>query len=1084
MIRKMPFLLFPICLLFILCSIPVSAQVSHTIHGKVVDAATGLPIAGATVQEKGSASGTATDESGLYKLNVSANSKPVIVFSFVGYQNHEVKVGTSGVANISLEAGTSALNEIVVIAYSSEKKKDITGAVSVVNMDNLSRQPTGLVTEQLQGQASGVTVITSGQPGADPQIRIRGINTFGNNSPLFVVDGTPTQNIADLNVNNIASMQVLKDAGAASIYGSRASNGVIIITTKRGSGKVVVHYDGYYGTQLPKSGNVWNLLNPQEEANLTWIAQKNSGSATPSSPLYGNGATPILPDYITPAGAMAGSPLVDPSLYNVNPNYTDISSYNNFYRITPANKTGTDWYHEVFKQAPMQRQNISVSGGGDKGSYLFSMGYLDQKGSLINTYLKRYTVRSNAQYIVSKHIRIGENLETSISHNPTINDIPTENNFQGTSAIFFTMQISPIIPVHDIKGNYGGVYGTGLNGPNPVAIQRRTANNADVANRLLGNVYADVQFLNDFTFHTSLGGDNYSGARHSFNYPTYENAGNSTVNSFTQSSYSGFNWTWTNTLTYAKQIGQNHHLSAMLGTEAYQSKTESLTGTTQGYLSFDPNYTTLSSGSGVKTNGSGRTMESLSSAFGRIDYSFKDKYLFSGTLRRDGSSKFINYQYGWFPAVSAGWRISQENFMKNYAWITDMKIRGSWGMMGNQLNVNADNGYSTYLLNINSAYYDIAGTNNTNQSGLQVGQNGNPNARWEKDYSTNIGLDATFWNGRFNLTADYYQKDIQGLLYNPAQPGTAGLGNAPFINVAGVKNNGIDMSLTYHQNLSKKLKLDAGLILTTYHNEITQVTDQANYFWTNDQRHYGSNFIRNEVGHAIGSFYGYKITGFWNSAADIATADQAAQKETGNTTAIYQPDEAVGRFRYADLNGDQHITDSDRTFLGNPNPKFSYGLNLRLTYGQFDMSMFFYGVHGNDLWNVTKYWTDFSGYAEAKSKTALYNSWSPTHQNAKVSLPELGQYQSTNGAPNSYYIENGSYLKLKNIEIGYTFPVSLLKNIGIDRFRVYFQATNVFTVTKYSGIDPEVSGSVTDFGVDEGIYPNMRQFLGGISLSF
>jgi TonB-linked SusC/RagA family outer membrane protein len=1076
------FILFPLGFLFYYQ--PVSAQTHHIIRGKVTDATTNLPIAGVTVQAKGASAGTTTDDNGAYTLDVIGNGNPVIVFSYVGYQGHEMKVGNSGLANISLQSGTSSLNEVVVTAYSSEKKKDITGAVSVVNMDNLSRQPESLVTEQLQGQASGVTVITSGQPGADPQVRIRGINTFGNNSPLYVVDGVPTQNIADLNVNDIASMQVLKDAGAASIYGSRASNGVVIITTKRGNSNVMVHYDGYYGVQIPKSGNVWNLLNPQEEANLTWIALKNSGQTNPSSTLYGNGATPVLPDYVAPVGAMAGDSSVNPALYNVNPNYTDINEYNNFYRITPANKSGTDWYHQVFKNAPMQSHNISVSGGGDKGSYLFSMSYLNQQGSLINTYLKRYTIRSNSQYIVSKNIRIGENLETSITHNPTISDIPTDGNLQGTSAIFYTMQISPIIPVYDIKGNYGGVYGTGLNGPNPVAIQQRTANNQDVQNRLLGNVYADVQFLKYFTFHTSFGGDNFSGAAHSFNYPTYENSGNNTVNSFTQSSYNGFNWTWTNTLTYAKQFGADHHLSVMIGTEAYKAQTESLTGTTQSYLSFDPNYTTLSSGSGVQTNGSGRTMESLSSIFGRVDYSYKDKYLFNATLRRDGSSKFVTYQYGWFPAVSAGWRISQEDFMKNAAWVTDLKLRGSWGVMGNQLNVNGDNGYYTYVLNINEAYYDIAGTNNINQSGLQVGQIGNPNAKWEKDYSTNIGFDATLWNGRFSLTADYYQKNIEGLLYNPSEPGTAGLGNAPFINVAGVKNNGFDMSLTYHHNFSKKLKLDAGFILTTYHNVITQVTDQANYFWTNDQRHYGSDFIRNQVGHAIGSFYGYQIAGFWNSAADIAAADLNAQKATGNASAVYQPDEAVGRFRYADVNGDNQITDSDRTFLGNPNPKFSYGLNLHLTYGQFDMSMFFYGVQGNNLWNVTKFWTDFSGFAEAKSKTALYDSWSPTHQNAKVSIPETGQYQSTNGAPNSYYVENGSYLKLKNIEIGYTLPASMLKKIGIDRFRIYIQAANVFTITKYSGVDPEISGSVTDFGVDEGIYPNMRQFLGGISLTF
>jgi TonB-linked SusC/RagA family outer membrane protein len=1089
MIRKLNYLLGAACLMLLLIGQQAVAQTMTTIKGQVTDAATHLPIAGVTVQEKGGSQATVTDEKGEYTLKVHGTARLLLLFTYVGYATQESNVGRSGIANIALQEGATALDQVVVTAYATEKKKDITGAVSVVNMDQLTKQPSALITDQLQGQASGVTVIQSGQPGVDPQIRIRGINTFGNNTPLYVVDGVPTTTIADINANDIASIQVLKDA-SASIYGSRASNGVIILTTKRGKGNVTVHYDAYYGSQMPKSGNVWNLLDPTEQADLEWQIMKNSGVANPSSPLYGNGATPVLPDYIAPEGAKEGDPSVSPSLYYVNPDYTDLSDYSSFYRITKANKTGTDWFHALSKNAPMTSHNLSVSGGSDKGSYLFSLSYLNQEGTIIETFLKRYSLRSNAEYNVSKNIRIGENLETSISHSPGYTSIAGVTNspisgFGPNSPIFYTMQTPPIIPVYDIKGNYGGVFGTGYNGPNAVAIMQRTANNKDVENRVFGNMYADVDFLRHFTFHTSFGGDNFSTSAHSFNYPTYENSGNSSTNSFSQNSTDGFSWTWTNTLTYHKQFGTDHSLKLLAGTEAYKLQTEFLGGTTFDFFSFDPNYTTLSSGTGTQTNYSGRNLEALTSEFGRLDYAYKDKYLLSATIRRDGSSKFVNDQYGWFPAVSAGWRLSEEPFMRNAPWINDLKIRASWGAMGNQLNVNADNGYFTFVPDKTGSYYDIGGTNNSNQAGFEVGQIANPNAIWEKDYTTNIGFDATLFHSKLDLSVDYYQKKISGLLFAPPVAGTQGLGSVPFRNIAGMKNEGLDLSANFHQDLTPKLRLDLGLTFTTYHNEITKVSDDVNYFYSADQRGFGSDFIRNEVGHPVGAFYGYKIAGFWNSAAQITAADAQAAQATGLANATYQADEAVGRFRYADVNKDGQITADDRTFLGNPNPKFNYGFNLKLNYEQFDLSLFFYGVQGNQIWNVTKFWTDFGGFAEAKSKTALYNSWTPQHMNAKAPIQESGSFASTNASPNSYYIESGSYFKLKNIQIGYSLSPGMLKKMGISRLRVYVQGANLFTVTKYSGLDPEISGGgVTDFGVDEGIYPTVRQVLAGINLNF
>lgn len=1066
----------------------IQNDADRQVHGRVTDDL-GNGLTGATVKLKGTNVATETDADGSFTIMVPEGNDGSLEVSFVGYQSLDVPILNRADVSIVLKKVVSKLDEIVVTGYGVQKKKDLTGAVSVVNMGDLISQPSGEVTSQLQGQASGVTVLGSGQPGSEPMIQIRGVNTFGNNTPLYVVDGVPTQSITDLNSNDIASMQILKDAGAASIYGSRASNGVIIITTKKGNGKVKVQYNAYYGRQYPKSGNVWNILNPQEMAQLKFIAFANSGTpisdASPDA-LYGKGPEPILPDYIQPAGVMEGDPSTDPSLYNVDPNFTTDDEYNNFYRIVKANKLGTDWYHAIFKDAPISNQGLSVSGGGDKGNYLFSFNYFNQQGTLINTYLKRYTIRSNSQYNLNKNIRVGENLSYTISDNPGVGVLSPD------APIGMAIREQPIIPVHDINGNFAGGYGPGLGDAlNPVAMQERTKNDKGLDFRLFGNMFVDVDFLKNFTAHTSFGGDVPSGWYHSFSYPQYENVENSTANSYSAGAYSSFDWTWTNTLTFHKIFAEAHDVKILVGSESHMEKGNSVGGTTIDYFSFDPNYVNLSTGSGVQTNNSSRYQNSLFSLFGRIDYMFKDKYLLGATLRRDGSSVFLNNRFGWFPAVSAAWRLSQENFMKNVSWITDLKIRGSWGIMGNQFNVGANNAFTLYNSNRSTSFYDINGTNNSTVMGFQPSQIGNPNAKWESDVNANIGLDATLFNGHIDISADYYRKDIKDLLYNPELPGVAGVAAQPFVNVANMKNEGIDLSISGNTNITHDLRLIAALTFTTYKNRIKKIADDVDYF-DMDSRRFGGTIIRNAVGQPVSSFFGYKIIGFWNSAAEIAAADATAQKATGDGDAEYQTDEGVGRFRYADVDGDGQITADDRTFLGNPNPKYSYGINIGLVYKNFDFSIFLYGVQGNQIWNDVRWWTDFySSFEGAKSKTALYDSWTPDHTNAKAPIQEnIGTF-STQGVPNSYFVENGAYLRAKNMQLGYTFHKSLLNKVGVDKFRVYIQAANLFTITKYSGIDPEIGAGdggdipgVTDFGIDDGAYPNQRQFLIGLNLAF
>ncbi len=1102
----------------VLSGFSVFAQKKVT--GKIISSLDKQPLVGATIQVKGTNVAVQTDADGAFAVEAKDNA--TLVITSVGFEKMEIPVaGRGALGEISMAAANSALNEVVVTGYATQKKKDLTGAVAVVDLGDARKQPVPDVVNMLQGQASGVSVVSSGQPGQAPLIRIRGFNSFGNNTPLYVVDGVPTQNVNDLNTNDVQSMQILKDAGAASIYGSRASNGVVIITTRRGTGKVKVSYDGFYGSQVPPGGNVNHILNPTEYGQLLFNAGENFNQLNPTATqplgnaIYGSGASPVMPYWlvngtangVTNTGGFAqNDPAASPALYNADPTGA------NYYQIAKANMAGTDWYHAIFKTKPIQSHNISVSGGGDQGSYLFSLNYFYQQGTLIDTYLKRYTIRANTTYKVSNRIRIGENLSYSVLDNPQANGgILVEG-----SAIGFAMRENPIIPVYDIQGNFAGSSPKGLNNPrNPVSIQATTSNDRGLATRLFGNVYGEVDVLKNLTFRTSFGGESYSGWDHYYHTPDYYDAEPQyTSPSYTEQSYNGWDWTWTNTLTYTLTKG-DHTLKAVGGMEAYDFINHNLGGTTLGSFTNDPNAVNLSTGTGTTTNYSNSNSqinfnpnttnyqapvgagESLASYFARADYSFKEKYLLGATFRRDGSSKFITNRWGNFYAVSAGWRISQEEFMRNVDWITDLKIRGSYGIMGNQFNALGTNSYTLYGSNKQTTYYDINGTGSSGIAyGLAQSQFGNPNAKWEQDGSTNIGFDLTVLRGHLTISADWYNKSIKDLLYQLTLPGTEGASIVPAYNVSAMKNNGIDIMVSGNQDINRDLKFIGTLTFTTIHNKISTVNaNGTNYFDVDSRRFNGSYIVRNEVGHPVSSFYGYKVIGFWNSQADITAADQAAQKASNGAVQNYQADEGVGRFRYADGNHQGWIDANSKEFLGNPSPKFTYGANLGLDYKHFDLSVFFYGVYGNDIWNNVKWWTDFyaSFPGAASSKTALYNSWTFGNHNAKAPIQDAvnGSNASTNTVPNSYFVEKGSYLRAKNITLGYTFGSLHIAKAGISRIRAYVQAANLFTVTKYTGADPEISvnstngqNGATDFGVDEGSYANPRQYLFGLQITF
>ncbi|MDR8390052.1 TonB-dependent receptor [Aliifodinibius sp. S!AR15-10] len=1044
---------------------------SYEVMGTVTESGTGSPLPGVNVLLIGTTTGTTTNTDGEYQISVNSGTD-TLRFSFVGFQDQVVPINGRSTIDIQLEMETFSGDELVVVGYTTQERQNISGSVSSVDVEGLNEGTSGQITKQLQGRASGVSVVSSGQPGEEPDVRIRGINTFGNNSPLYIVDGVPTQSINSLNPSDIESMQVLKDASAASIYGARAANGVIVISTKRGQGDVTIEYNGYAGYSIPNSGNVWNILSPQEMAELKWSAIRNSGGNPAPDPQYGNGSEPVLPDYIRPAGEMSGD--VNEEDYFVKPEYKDPAALNGFNQIVRANKQGTDWYDEIFSPAMTMNHDLSVSGGGEIGNYILTLNHYNQQGTLDRTFNERTTIRVNTNFSLSDNFTIGENISYSHSESPQV-DALSEG-----SAIGMSYRQQPIVPVYDIAGNFAGSAGQQLGqAVNPVAQQYRNRNNQALNNRLFGNLYAEVDMAdNKLQFRSSFGGEIGSWTSKSFTYPTYENAENNSVNAFNLDGSKTYSFTWSNTLTYQDVFKDVHSLELIVGTEAYHNQGTNFGGSSQGYFSFNPDYTNLSTGAGNRTNYSNEYRDGLLSFFGRVDYNYDSKYIISATLRRDGSSRFENYQWGMFPAGSIGWRISQEPFMQDISWLSELRVRAGYGVMGNQLNVDPNNPYNLYVGDNSSSFYPINGSNNDVQQGFEQSRIGNPDAKWEKNVSGNIGIETILFNDKLEIVAEYYWKDVQDLLFNPRLVGTAGTATPPYVNVANMENRGIDAKITTLGDLGNDFNYNVSLTFTSYQNEIVKISEISEFF-SQDSRRFGSDIIRNEVGQPISSFYGYKITGFFNSQEELDEANN--NSPNGN----YQTDADVGTFRYADINGDNQITADDRTFLGDPNPDFTYGLDIGLNYKRFDLSAFLYGSQGNDIWNQVKWWTDFySNFAGAKSHAALYDSWTPENKDASLPMQTTGGGESTSTVPNSYFVEDGSYLRMKELVLGYTLPESLIQRISASRLRIYLQASNLFTITGYSGLDPEIGGGNTNFGIDEGAYATPRQFLLGINLSF
>ena len=1044
-------------------TIPVVADV--LVSGRVTDAQ-GEALPGVNVALKGTNRGTTTDAAGQYALNVP-NTGGTLIFSFIGYVSREEVVGNRSTINLTLAADNKTLSEVVVTGYSTQQRRDITGAVASVDVKDLTVIPTTNFAQQLQGRVAGVQVGTDGQPGGDVAVRIRGIGSItGSSDPLYIIDGVPTQGgLNQLNPNDIESLQVLKDAASASIYGARASNGVVIITTKKGKGgKTQVSLDTYTGFQQIDHSRIPKFITIQQAADLDWINARATGNVdpvtgNPVNQIYGNGATPVIPDFIVSpgVGVKAGDPRADPSKYDAVTN-----------PIAPVNKDGYDaWYRQLYRQAPITSVNLTVSGSSEKGRYALSTGYFDQQGILKYTGFKRYSLRVNTEFNAGKHIRIGENLQFSYTDNVKIGRYDENSPISPLSAALYQ-------PIFDIAGNYAGSKQGNFYG-NPYAILERNKDNHGYSGRLFGNVYAEADLLPGLTARTTFGLDYTNYNQNTFQPAALESRLLNQVAILDVYNNYGLNWVWTNTLNYSTTLAGRHRFTVLGGTEAVNNKFRSFDATKSDFAFENLAYRTLDAAEKTRgAYGGGQDSDSrLFSLFAKADYVLDDKYLVSATVRRDGSSRFApSHRYGVFPAFSVGWRISQENFLKNNSVVDDLKLRASWGKTGNQ-EINAYNQYSTYATSLASSAYDINGTNNSLAVGYAPRKIGNPDAQWEAQTMTNVGLDATLFKGKINVTIDAYNRISDKLLLNVPHPGTDGQQQFPAVNIGATQNKGLDVLIGYNGTGARgQLKYGITANWSTFSNKVTALYAGDNaYINGGYDSHFGSS-TRTAVGHPISSFYGYQILGIFQTQEE---ADKAPV-QNGDAKLYNQP----GRWRYKDVNGDGVIDANDQTFIGSPIPKFTYGLNLTASYKGFDATVFLQGVQGNDIFNVLVLSTP---------SVRVLNYWTPTNRNA--TLPAINSLANAlEQQPSSYEVEKGSYLRAKNIQFGYTLPAGFSDKLKISRLRVYLQTSNLFTITKYRGLDPEVNvryqggGADLTTGVDRGVYPLAQTFLAGLQLGF
>jgi TonB-dependent starch-binding outer membrane protein SusC len=872
-------------------------------------------------------------------------------------------------------------------------------------------------------------------------------------------------------------LQVLKDATSASIYGSRAANGVIIVTTKRGkAGTSSISVDSYAGVQIIPKSTMPEMLNSQQYGEYLFTSRRNGGVPT-TSPIYGSGANPVVPDYLIikdktsdtdPAfsgGVMANDPLVNPSRYNINP-------ASPFYQIIKTSP-GTNWFDEITQPARIQSHQVNASGGSEKGTYSLGANYFNQEGTIKYTGYDRFSVRANTTFNPVKKVRVGENLQITYETRQG----GGEAGEGGAWAQAYRMV--PYLPVYDIQGGFSGNrVGESGNGSSPIANLTRNKDNKNNGYKIFGNVFAEADLLEGLTARTSFGTDYSNNYNNGFTAITYERSENQTQNSFSES-FGYFNtWTWTNTLTFNRTFAEIHNFKLLAGTEAVKGSGRGITGSNQNYDLTTVDFRTIQSGTGIRNTSTFNTgRSSLYSLFGRVDYGFRDKYLVNATVRRDVSSKFgPESRVGVFPAVGAAWRISDESFMQGLPFISELKIRGGWGQMGSQRNVDANNQFSLFASGPRESNYAINGQNNSSTVGYRQSRLGNPTTKWETTETTNLGIDATLLDGRFTVTLEGYNVLTKDLLIAQPRNGLMAEIDMPRINIGEMRNRGFDLNLGTSGTFAGDFNYDASLNFTHYTNELTQMAEPGQVIYRGASRL--GNVIAVQEGYPISSYFGYKLDGIFQNQAEV---------DAGPT----MPYKTIGSWRIKDINGDNKIDDMDRTIIGNPIPKFQLGSNLSLAYKNFDISTFLFWNYGNDLYNFTKWFTDLRGFVGGVSTRVLENSWSESNPNG--TLPIISSKDTySSGISTDYFVEKGSYFRMRTLQLGYKVPASVASKVRLNNLRVYLQGQNLFTITDYTGADPDISivgennttGDDQFMGVDQANYPNSRQIIFGVNLGF
>ena len=1092
----------------------VSEYQQSTITGTVKDAS-GQPVPGVSVLVKGSTNGTLTNPDGQYTLSAPLTS--TLVFTYVGYISQEVPANNRKVINIKLLDDVSKLNEVVVTGYSTEQKKDIVGSVSIVNAEDLQTTPTGNVTSQLQGRAAGVTVSADGGLEGGAKVRIRGFGSFTGSEPLYVIDGVPvsanttsagsrtgstTSAIDNLNPNDIASVQVLKDAASASIYGARAANGVVIITTKKGkSGPAKVTLDSYTGINYVSSSDFPDVLNARQMGELYWKQMEGAFAATGNTAYtvggaswkhdqYGTGALPVVPEFILVnnngsrigGAALEKMRISDPALFA---SLTDPANYKfQSHQIVKAGDT--DWFDEIYNPAPITNIQLGASGGSNDGNYALSLNYLTRENTAAKTNtFDRYTLRANSNFKIKENIRLGENIQ--VSYGERKGDGSPDGSGPQTAWL-----MSPLIPVYDIMGNPASSAAPQLvstNDPGRNQVTESYRNRFDnVSNYgVFGNVYAELDILKGLTARTSFGIDYSSRSGKNVTPITFEHAENTAANNISNLKNFSNTWTWTNTLNYHKTFGEKHDFKILVGSEAIRSYAEDLFAQRLGIaanLEDNPNFQVINSGIGAQTNSGTFRRSSLYSLFSRVDYAFAGKYLFNATLRRDESSRFSkNNRVGYFPAVAAGWRISAENFMKDIDFITDLKLRGSYGIIGNQSGLPDENQYNVYRSSLGEGY-PITGAQSGFNDSYTLGSVANQNAKWEQNATTNIGLDASFFKGSLDFTLEVYKKSTKDLLVRNQAPVTGTMASQPFLNAGDMDNKGFDLGISKRGEIKAGFTYEVGVTFSKYKNNVTRILDNPLATITGAGSRLNGSPSLTRVGDPIGSFYGYQLDGFFNNQAEV-DAFQTIYNPNGTTTPWIPAQ--VGNWRIKDVNGDNLINALDRTILGTPHPDFQSSLNLSMGYKNFDFTAFVFWNQGGQIFNMSRFNTDFNTFQFNRSDRMLNESWTPELGN-NAKLPKLNLLDTySNSNVTDYYLEDASYVRLKTIQLGYTLPKNLVNKAKIDRVRVYVQAQNIFTSTNATVLDPDAAlngDTDTAMGVIANTLPTPKQVLFGISVGF